>query len=437
MHGHTRLELIWTAFPVVILAIIAAFVFYELPSIRSAPAAAEPIHITVEGHQYYWQFDYTDSPDHARSIGTLHVPVGSVVDLKVVSPDVIHSWWIPALGGKIQAIPGRINHFWFRADAPGSYDGQCARALRRLPRLHARDCRGRLAAAVPALPRDLAGDDRQAALERRLRDVPREPRAGRLRPADRQQLGARPEGVAREHPPRRRHGLAGDDAAGRRHLDGGRDQPPRLLRQEAHLQGCSLRERRVAARSEAAYPVGWKNGRVASWLVTVDHKRIGILYIATSLVLLRRRRDPRAPHARAARDAERDVPDEELVQRGHDDARHDDDLPRRRPDPRRLRQLPRAADDRRARHGVPAPERALVLALPARRHRPLAELVREGRRGARRLVVVPDALGEPPLREPRPRPGLLDPQHPHPHARPRCWARSTSSSRSTTCARPA
>ena len=126
VHGHTRLELIWTAFPVVILAIIAAFVFYELPSIRSAPAAAEPIHVTVEGHQYYWQFDYADSPNQARSIGTLHVPVGSVVDLKVVSPDVIHSWWVPALGGKIQAIPGRINHFWFRADSPGSYDGQCA-----------------------------------------------------------------------------------------------------------------------------------------------------------------------------------------------------------------------------------------------------------------------------------------------------------------------
>jgi hypothetical protein len=94
----------------VILAIIAAFVFYELPSINSAPAAAEPIHVTVEGHQYYWQFDYTDSADHARSIGTLHVPVGSVVDLKVVSPDVIHSWWVPALGGKIQR----------RASAPSS-----------------------------------------------------------------------------------------------------------------------------------------------------------------------------------------------------------------------------------------------------------------------------------------------------------------------------
>ncbi len=106
-----------------ILAVIAAFVFYELPSIDSAPAAADPIHITVEGHQYYWQFDY---PNGARSIGALHVPVGAVVDLKVVSPDVIHSWWIPALGGKIQAIPGRTNHSWFRADAPGTYEGQCA-----------------------------------------------------------------------------------------------------------------------------------------------------------------------------------------------------------------------------------------------------------------------------------------------------------------------
>ena len=122
VHGHTRLELIWTAFPVVILAIIAGFVFYKLPKNDSAPAATDPIHVTVEGHQYYWQYDY---PNGARSIGTLHVPAGAIVDLKVVSPDVIHSWWIPALGGKLQAIPGRINHTWFKADA-GSYEGQCA-----------------------------------------------------------------------------------------------------------------------------------------------------------------------------------------------------------------------------------------------------------------------------------------------------------------------
>ncbi|HEY3463104.1 MAG TPA: cytochrome c oxidase subunit II [Gaiellaceae bacterium] len=123
VYGHTRLELMWTAFPVLILAVIAAFVFYELPSVDSAPAAADHIQITVEGHQYYWQFDY---PNGARSIGTLHVPVGEVVDLKVVSPDVIHSWWIPALGGKLQAIPGRVNHTWFQAKKSGSWEGQCA-----------------------------------------------------------------------------------------------------------------------------------------------------------------------------------------------------------------------------------------------------------------------------------------------------------------------
>src|SRR5262249_35193393 len=123
VHGHTRLELIWTAIPVVILAIIAGFVFYQLPKIDSAPAANDAIHITVEGHQYYWQFDY---PNHARSIENLVVPEGVVVDLKVVSPDVIHSWWIPALGGKIQAIPGRINHTWFKATKQGTFSGQCA-----------------------------------------------------------------------------------------------------------------------------------------------------------------------------------------------------------------------------------------------------------------------------------------------------------------------
>jgi cytochrome c oxidase subunit II len=123
VHGHTRLELIWTVIPVVILAVIGLVVFLELPKIDSAPASTAPIHITVEGHQYYWQFDY---PNGARSIGTMHVPVGQVVDLKVISPDVIHSWWIPALGGKIQAIPGRTNHFWFKAEKTGSYEGQCA-----------------------------------------------------------------------------------------------------------------------------------------------------------------------------------------------------------------------------------------------------------------------------------------------------------------------
>jgi cytochrome c oxidase subunit 2 len=123
VHGHTRLEVIWTVIPVLILCAIGIVVFLELPKIDSAPASTNPIQITVEGHQYYWQFNY---PNGVRSINTLYVPVGRVVDLKVVANDVIHSWWIPALGGKIQAIPGRINHTWFKAEKEGTYVGQCA-----------------------------------------------------------------------------------------------------------------------------------------------------------------------------------------------------------------------------------------------------------------------------------------------------------------------
>jgi cytochrome c oxidase subunit 2 len=125
VHGHTRLELMWTAGPVLILAVIAGFTFYELSGIADTPAVAagDRVNITVEGHQFYWQFDY---PNGARSIGDLHVPAGKVVYLHIVSPDVNHSWWIPQLGGKTDAIPGHPNHTWFIASRPGTYIGQCA-----------------------------------------------------------------------------------------------------------------------------------------------------------------------------------------------------------------------------------------------------------------------------------------------------------------------
>ena len=126
VHGHTRLEVIWTVIPVVILAIIGVFIFIQLPKISDVPSATASggrLNITVEGHQYYWQFDY---PNGARSIGDLHVPVGKVVYLTITSPDVNHSWWIPELGGKTDAIPGKTNHTWFKAKDAGTYVGQCA-----------------------------------------------------------------------------------------------------------------------------------------------------------------------------------------------------------------------------------------------------------------------------------------------------------------------
>jgi len=125
VHGHTRLELLWTAGPVLILAVIAAFIFVKLPSIANVPAASagDRVDVTVEGHQFYWLYRY---PNGAVSINDLHVPVGKVTYLTIKSADVDHSFWIPQLGGKTDAIPGRTNHTWFQPDKTGVFIGQCA-----------------------------------------------------------------------------------------------------------------------------------------------------------------------------------------------------------------------------------------------------------------------------------------------------------------------
>jgi cytochrome c oxidase subunit II len=126
LHGATKLETASTIVPVLILAGIASFVFVKLPTIKDVPsakAAGGALHIRVEGHQYYWQFVY---PRGQVAIQRMVVPRDRVVELTVVSPDVIHSWWVPALGGKIDAIPGRVNRTWFRAKKLGSYEVRCA-----------------------------------------------------------------------------------------------------------------------------------------------------------------------------------------------------------------------------------------------------------------------------------------------------------------------
>jgi len=125
IHGATRLELIWTAVPVLILAVIAAFIFYKLPGIQDVPSAkAEggPLVVKVDAHQFYWQFTY---PDGQISIDELHAPVNRTVRVNITSQDVDHSWWVPELGGKFDAIPGHTTHTWFKADRAGTYRGRC------------------------------------------------------------------------------------------------------------------------------------------------------------------------------------------------------------------------------------------------------------------------------------------------------------------------
>ena len=123
IHGDTRIELAWTVAPVLLIAVIVAFVFYKLPGIKNTPASAANANITVEAHQFYWLFKY---PSGRQSINVLTVPKNLVVNLDVVSADVAHSWWVPAFGGKIDAIPGKTNHTWFKAEKAGTYPIRCA-----------------------------------------------------------------------------------------------------------------------------------------------------------------------------------------------------------------------------------------------------------------------------------------------------------------------
>ena len=126
IHGAGRLEIIWTVVPVLILAAIGTFIFYKLPGIADVPkaAAADETTVQVEGHQFYWLFRY---PNGAVSINQMVAPANEVVKEDVIGLDwdVNHSWWVPQLGGKFDAIPGRTNKTWFEAPS-GDYVARCA-----------------------------------------------------------------------------------------------------------------------------------------------------------------------------------------------------------------------------------------------------------------------------------------------------------------------
>ena len=128
IHGSNRLETMWTIAPVGILAVIAVVVFAKLPGISNVPEASageENLVVEVEGRQYYWQYRY---PNGVVAVDTLRAPLGRTVELRLTAPewDVIHSWWVPALAGKKDAIPGTTNTLWFAAQRVGTFRGQCA-----------------------------------------------------------------------------------------------------------------------------------------------------------------------------------------------------------------------------------------------------------------------------------------------------------------------
>lgn len=91
-------------------------------------AFEDPVSIEVIGNQWWWEVHYEEGrPDLAvTTANEIHLPVGRPIVLKTTSHDVIHSFWVPNLAGKIDSIPNHVNTIWFRADKPGTYRGQCA-----------------------------------------------------------------------------------------------------------------------------------------------------------------------------------------------------------------------------------------------------------------------------------------------------------------------
>jgi cytochrome c oxidase subunit 2 len=124
IHGNTRIEIIWTLVPAVILIGLAAFTFTRIPAVQAKEVkSADSLEIRVEAHQFYWQYVY---PNGAISLDDLYLPEGRPVALHLDALDVIHSWWVPALTGKLDAIPGRNNVLRFVPERRGTYEGKCA-----------------------------------------------------------------------------------------------------------------------------------------------------------------------------------------------------------------------------------------------------------------------------------------------------------------------
>jgi cytochrome c oxidase subunit II len=153
IRGNTRLEIGWTVGAAVILVVLAVITFVFLPGIRTPPnsgpdglqlaegtlVAAGPekrlppngksLNICVNGQQYLWRYTYAQDCDRAPldavfSYEEMVVPTDTTVTLDITAQDVAHSWWIPKLGGKFDAVPGYTNHAWFKVPRDAIQEGE-------------------------------------------------------------------------------------------------------------------------------------------------------------------------------------------------------------------------------------------------------------------------------------------------------------------------
>jgi cytochrome c oxidase subunit 2 len=116
-----RLEIAWTAAPALILAVVFVLTLGTMAEINGA-GVAPAMRIAATGHQWWWEYAYGGT----KTANELHIPVATPIELDLTSVDVIHSFWVPELGPKMDMLPGVTNHLRLFARRTGSYDGQCA-----------------------------------------------------------------------------------------------------------------------------------------------------------------------------------------------------------------------------------------------------------------------------------------------------------------------
>ncbi len=125
-HGNTPLEIGWTVVPALILAVLAVFNVQTILALDDT--GPKPLEVTVVGQQWWWEYRYDLDGDKAPDIITatqMVIPAKKDVVVKIQSNDVIHSFWIPAINGKKDAVPGRTHDLVLTANEPGIFEGQC------------------------------------------------------------------------------------------------------------------------------------------------------------------------------------------------------------------------------------------------------------------------------------------------------------------------
>jgi cytochrome c oxidase subunit II len=122
--GNRSLELVWTLIPLAIVTILFFLSLKIMKKINEPITKGRKPDVIIIAHQWWWDMEYPEY--NVITANELHIPVGKNFLMRIQSADVIHSWWVPALGRKTDAIPGRMNYSWIEADSVGEYAGTCS-----------------------------------------------------------------------------------------------------------------------------------------------------------------------------------------------------------------------------------------------------------------------------------------------------------------------